>query len=622
MEQDAYAYVDVDDPRLAGTKYSNRGVCHSSFGDVYLLLSIWGEQVILSVLRKTFEQRSDYQRTLAHLLHGILKNGSKIKCGEFLERSMASFILTDISRSTLDCDSAFFSYMGKDHVKVDFFRNFIAEMRKINSSFGNACYVDSTPLPNETEKNPYNALCSHGTDGAVIQTRLALVLDIETNLPVWYHVFPGNVLDNNTIREISEDVKATLDVDVIDSILDAGYACTELFKRYHIPTAEELANGTQPRGETLVRMPAKLGYPHDQLYLECKQWFHDADHIFDYKGHTYFGKRFLREFLGFSEYCYVYVDHDQATDLGRQWRLTHKEEWEGLSKNDKEWYLVKDGFFILTGNKYGTAKDVLIEYRDRVAIELVFKTMKDFTDSLPLRKWDTERVKGKILLDVIELIAMSYFNEAMSTVGIEIPRIITQLQSLECFQKSDDVLEVNTPKTEVRKMFEKVGYTVPSRLEIAAFKKEVLEGIPMERTPVTVVKKRPGRKPKVKNASPEEKERKRCLDKALKEAEKIYAKAIGDADKAYRRAESKATTEMETTLRKAEARRDKALLNNQSEDVTKQADDAYKLAESEAKKKFDSQMIVALKNRESRKEVAKTEYDARISECNKKYAPT
>lgn len=619
LEQDAFSFVENGDPRLEGSNFSNREVCHSNFGDAYLFLSILGEGVLLRVLRTTFEESPEYQRAIAHLLHGILKNGSKIKCGEFLERSMASFILTDISRSTLDCDSAFFSEMGKDYVKVSFFRNFIAEMRKIHPTFGRACYVDSTPLPNETEDNPYNALCSHGTDGAVIQTRLALVLDIETNLPVWYHIFPGNVLDNNTIRGIADDVKATLDIDIIDSILDAGYACTELFKRYHIPTSEELANGIQPEGETLVRMPAKLGYPHDQLYLDCKALFHDADHIFDYKGHTYFGKRFIREFLGFTEYCYVYVDHDQATDLGRQWRLTHPEEWDALSKNDKEWYLVKDGFFILTGNKDGTARDVLIEYRDRVKIELIFKTMKDFTDALPLGKWDAQRVLGKILLDIIELIAIRFFNEAISVVGFDTPRIITQLQSLDCFKKSDDILEVNTPKYDVRKIFEKVEYTIPSRIEIAAFKKEVLEGIPMDRTPVTVVKKRPGRKPKVKNASPEEKERKRCLDRAMKEAEKVFKKATEDADKAYRRVEKKAKFEMEKMLGRAASKRDKALINCQSDDARKQADDAYKLAELEAKEKYDSQITGALKTREARKEVAKAEYDAKIAECKEKY---
>ena len=68
--------------------------------------------------------------------------------------------------------------------------------------------------------NPYNALCSHGTEGAMVQTRIALVLDIETNLPVWFHIFASCVLDHSTIMTIAKDIKASIDVDILDSILD------------------------------------------------------------------------------------------------------------------------------------------------------------------------------------------------------------------------------------------------------------------------------------------------------------------------------------------------------------------------------------------------------------------
>ena len=90
-------------------------------------------------------------------------------------------------------------------------------------------------------------------------------------------------------------------------------------------------------------------------------------------------------------------------------------------------------------------------------IELIFKTMKDFENLLPVKKWDADRVKGKILMDVIELIAGHFFREALSVVGLEIPSILVQLQSLECYKIDTDMVNVYTAKTNVREMYEKVG---------------------------------------------------------------------------------------------------------------------------------------------------------------------
>ena len=85
--------------------------------------------------------------------------------------------------------------MGENSLKVSYFRTFVAAMQKQAPSFGKGCYVDSTPLPNDIDSNPFNALCCHGVDSSEVMTRLILVLDEKTGLPVWYDIIPGNVLD-------------------------------------------------------------------------------------------------------------------------------------------------------------------------------------------------------------------------------------------------------------------------------------------------------------------------------------------------------------------------------------------------------------------------------------------
>lgn len=143
-----------------------------------------------------------------------MRNGSRITCDNFIAKSFASYVLDDIPISTLRTDTTFFSMMGNDHVKMAFFITLIEAMRKANPDFGRWCYVDSTPLPNDIDDNPFDALCCHGVSSSMVQMRLILVLDEETGLPVWYGIIPGYVLDLSTIMNVLNDIGDNLNIHV------------------------------------------------------------------------------------------------------------------------------------------------------------------------------------------------------------------------------------------------------------------------------------------------------------------------------------------------------------------------------------------------------------------------
>lgn len=139
-------------------------------------------------------------------------------------------------------------------------------MRKEHPNFGRCCYVDSTPLPGEARNNPFNALSSHGTDGAVSQCRLVMILDIQTSIPVWFEIIPSNVLDKSTIMSITSDIASTLDIKIDAYDLDAGYARTELFEMFNRNNSTYTDSQNNLREHTvLLRMPATNGYPRDEL---------------------------------------------------------------------------------------------------------------------------------------------------------------------------------------------------------------------------------------------------------------------------------------------------------------------------------------------------------------------
>ncbi len=87
------------------------------------------------------------ERLLSHILHGILKDGGRISCGDFIGKSVASSVLCGVPIKRLDSDTAFFMMMGDEGVRTKFFRAFVREMRRRDKSFGHCCFVDTTPCP-------------------------------------------------------------------------------------------------------------------------------------------------------------------------------------------------------------------------------------------------------------------------------------------------------------------------------------------------------------------------------------------------------------------------------------------------------------------------------------------
>ena len=454
-----------------------------------------------------------------------------------------------------------------------------------------------------------------------MQARLALVQDIETGIPVWFHVFSSNILDHSTLMDIKKDVKATLDIDIDIAALDAGYACKELFQDYNIDNSVlRTPDGVEHDRYALIRMPQKNGYPHDELYLECKPRLYSALSLFDYDGHAYYGERFERLVLGCREYCYVFLDRKQAEELGGKWRAEHPEEWANLCDSDKEWYAVKDGFFILVGAKKMTPREALIEYKARCGIEGFFKDGKSYLEIMPLESWNKQTVLGKILHDVIQTTLYREFRKAISPLNASVKQVLTELQSLDCVKDASGHCEVFTPKKQVREYYETLNLTVPAFLELAPFRDEIMKGIPMDRTPLTVAKKRKSKAPqKAKYSSPEEKERQRAIAKESKDIARAYEKALKTADTFYERTMRKAAATRDTAKGKAEAQKEKALAQNQGKKAAKKTEQEYNRAVSEAERVYDTEYTKALKQREEQKTAAKEAHDAALADFNKKY---
>ena len=456
---DSFSSVEKDDPRINGEILFPQTEIHTVFGDAYLFLNFLEKCGLLSVLRSVFPKDEDYERVLCHILHGILKDGSRISCDNFIRKSFASYLFPDVPVSSLHSDTRFFGMLGDDHVKMSFFRTFVSAMQKKDPDFGKGCYVDSTPLPNDIDDNPFNALCCHGVASSEVMTRLILVLDEKSGLPVWYDVIPGNVLDINTVMTVVNDVADSLGIEIESLVLDAGYISKELAGAFHIGTEKTI----------IGRMPARKGYPYKTLYWEVRDLIGKGKYAFVRKHHAYFGFRKEIELFGNREYAYVYVDQYNALKRFSDYLSEHEDEYAELKVRDKDWMTVKFGYFVLVSNLDLSPKDLLTEYFGRTDIEVVLKTGKESLDLLPLSKWTDQTVRGKILHDIINTVCLLELRKNLLTSGRSVSEIIGRCQSLMCFRNNKGIVTVETPSKQVKDYFKLLHTEVPAHVDLGRF---------------------------------------------------------------------------------------------------------------------------------------------------------
>ena len=463
---DEFSDVNQSDPRIDRDAVFPEPQIHTVFGDSYLILNFLYKTGFIELFKTVFTETTHYERVLCHVVHSLVKDGSRITCDDFYAKSVISYILDSLPIASLKSDTAYFNYMGLDNVKMSFFKAYIAFMRKEYPNFGVGCYVDSTPLPNDIIDNPFNALCSHGVSCTEVMMRLVLILDEETGYPVWFDFIPGNELDINTLRHLKEDVEGNLGITINSYVLDAGYISKELI--------QEMVN--TPEKTFLGRMPARKGFPFHECYNEVKDYIGKGKYCFLRNGHTYFGKKLKKVVFDSNVFLYVYVDEHNALRIFHKFLVDHNDDFEKMKDKDKNWQRVKGGFFVLISNRDDSIENILIDYYGRTEIESVFKTSKEYLDLLPLSKWTNQTVRGKVLSDVICTIILLTFRKIIGPKdkGLSVTEILGKASSQMCSLVGGKRISIETGNKQTKEMYKILGVKPAASLDLEQTKKRFL----------------------------------------------------------------------------------------------------------------------------------------------------
>ena len=148
-----------------------------------------------------------------------------------------------------------------------------------------------------------------------------------------------------------------------------------------------------------------------------------------------------------------------------------------MKAKDKDWIMVKYGYFVLVSNRDLEPKELLTEYFGRTDIESVFKTSKEYLDLLPLSKWTDQTIRGKILHDIINTIVRLSLQKKLAVTGKSVSEIIGKSQSLMCFCNNNKIVTVETPNKQVNAYYKYFGLNVPAHIELSNYVSSLMSPI-------------------------------------------------------------------------------------------------------------------------------------------------
>ena len=208
---------------------------------------------------------------------------------------------------------------------------------------------------------------------------------------------------------------------------------------------------------------------YDDFLSEIDQ----TDNSVPVRNHDYWYFAREKEITVFDEpvMAYIYIDQYNALKLYTDYRMKNPDVFEKLPMKEQNWYKVKFGYFVLLSNQRKTAAAILDDYFGRSSIETFFKSSKEYLKLLPLCKWTDERVRGKILSDIIDQIIRSEMMRMRKNNTQSISEIIGKTQSLMCsWDSENDEFVIDQPNRQVKDIFKMFRIPVPQQLNYTDYR--------------------------------------------------------------------------------------------------------------------------------------------------------
>ena len=264
------------------------------------------------------------------------------------------------------------------------------------------------------------------------QINMAMYYGEESELPLYYRVYPGSITDKTHLRYMMED-SGFLDVKRIKYVMDRGFY-----------SAENLRYMVENGNRFVIAFPGSLKYIRELILRRRNELINRSEcHLG--MGMTY-GKTYEISDLGFRMNVHLYYDPQKAAmESDRLYRELSKIENElrqmeeppdrklhydkyffiNRSKDGKLGYIRNHkaidealslcGFFAIGETDFKkTAAEILTLYRRRDVVEKSFDDLKNTLDMSRMHVQTEQTADGKLFCSFIALIVQSYMRKHLS----------------------------------------------------------------------------------------------------------------------------------------------------------------------------------------------------------------
>ena len=349
------------------------------FGDSYILDELLTRTGFKDIMTNIFQ--FDKDTVMSMLFYRVLCGGASRYAQTYWEGSYARLLYP---KSLVESQrvSEFYQRIGDESYHREFFKAYIAHIRP---EVGSGVLVDSTGLPNDIHM-PITAVNNH--NGVISnESRLILVVDRRSGLPLYFRYVAGNIVDVSTLVSTLAELDCS-GIDIDYAIVDAGY--------YSEKNIMELQ-------EAMISFITRLK-PNLKIYKALV-----ADHFKDIGKSKYLVKyqsRFLHikpveiPLFGRTGYAYICQDDDLKHIQEKGYYMDVYDE-EDITAEAMDDAVNKLGIFILISSESILPRDLLPLYYTRQTVEQVFDIGKNNVDLIPLRVHSEEAFRGHLLMSFI-----------------------------------------------------------------------------------------------------------------------------------------------------------------------------------------------------------------------------
>ena len=422
------------------------------FGDAYCLYETLKKHNLFDMISNIVPGKEDTMMSV--LGFKLLASASNRYAEDWWEGSYARILFPNAKLRSQRL-SEFYEQLGDEAVNRRFFQNYLCMFFK-NKPVG--VLIDSTGMPNDihfslTAVNTHNGVTSK-------ESRLLLVVDRESGMPLFFRYNAGNIVDVTTLRATFAELDA-YGVKIDYAIVDAGYYSANNIRSLY---GDDDKNKPIP---FLTRIGPNLTL-YKQLISEHADGLFQAEYMLMQRDRLLSVKRVAIDLFNHQAYAYVALDHARREEEIYRYAKTALNN-NDFSHEEMNAAMKEKGLFILVSSEKIETIDIMPLYYTRQAIEQIFDISKNYAELLPLRVHNEDTFRGHLMLSFVATIVFLTVNQLLKDTLFNAEGAFFILSNQKCKVFDDCVL----PKEANKKMndiYKKLKIEPPIRIAIGGNK--------------------------------------------------------------------------------------------------------------------------------------------------------